>query len=254
MIKAIIGGAAAFALLSGSAAAAVRILPMGWVVVPADTVCRVELDLTGRSGAVTPVSLISDGQVVSLKFAKQDLPSRAFLPIRIDHVRYSNLMLRGEDGTGEMVLSAESEAALRRGGTLDIAWLGEEPLSGSLAGSEQGLADLRVCGAQTAARSRERAASEQDAKTRAEAEARAQALSEAQIAAVRAQAAAAEAQRRQLEDAADRQKRLEAADQERAYQEDRQRAYETARRRGVYYPSPQDDEYDDRWAPYYRPN
>ncbi|MEW5684382.1 MAG: hypothetical protein AB1942_05655, partial [Pseudomonadota bacterium] len=158
---------------------------------PTDTGCRVELELVGSSGAVTPISLISDGQLVSLRFFKADLPARAFLPIRVDKARYSNLMLRGADGSGELVLSEETEAALRKGGLLGVAWLTEEPLSVSLAGSEQGLQDLRVCGAQTASRHRERTAVELAARDRAEAEARAKALNDAQLAAVQAQTAAA---------------------------------------------------------------
>ncbi|MBU2151621.1 MAG: hypothetical protein KKE02_11425, partial [Alphaproteobacteria bacterium] len=164
MIKSIIGGAAAAALLSGPAGAAVpapRPQSFAWVVSPTDTGCRVELELVGRSGGITPVSLISDGQLVSLRFFKDDLPARAFLPIRIDKARFSNLMLRGDGAAGELVLSEETESAMRKGGTLGVAWLSEEPLTASLAGSEQGLSDLRVCGAQTAGRHRERAAAEQ---------------------------------------------------------------------------------------------
>jgi hypothetical protein len=250
VIRSIIGGAIAFALLAGPAAAApARISAAGWVVTPTDTGCRVDLELAGHSGAITPVSLISDGQLISLRFFKEDLPARAFLPIRIDKVRFSNLMLRGTDGAGEIVLSEETEAAMRRGGSLGIAWLSEEPLTGSLAGSQQGLADLRVCGAQSATRHRERAAAELAAKDREEAEARARALNEAQLAAVQAQAAAADAQRRQVEEAAARQRRAEALAQERVYQEARQRAYEDAQRRSSYYYPPPDDDEDDRWAP-----
>jgi hypothetical protein len=204
------------------------------------------MELVGRSGAVTPVSLISDGQLISLRFVKADLPARAFLPIRIDKARFSNLMLRGEAGAGELVLSEETEAAMRRGGTLDVAWLSEEPLSVSLAGSEQGLSDLRVCGAQTATRHLQRATAEQAARDRAEAEARAKALSDAQLAAVKAQAAAADAQRRQLEEAAERQRRIEASQTERTYAQARQRSYEEERR--AYERELQDAE-DERWAP-----
>jgi hypothetical protein len=221
------------------------------VVSPTDTGCRVELELVGRSGAITPVSLISDGQLVSLRFFKEDLPARAFLPIRIDKARFSNLMLRGDGGAGELVLSEETEAAMKKGGTLGVAWLSEEPLTAPLAGSEQGLSDLRVCGAQTASRQRERAAAEQAARDRAEAEARAKALNDAQLAAVQAQTAAAEAQRRQVEEAAERQRRLEAAQAERTYAEARQRAYEEERRRT--YQGQYDDEDDPRWAPPPRP-
>jgi len=250
VIRSIIGGAIAFALLAGPAAAASSAAV--WVVTPTENGCRVDMELTGHSGGVTPISLISDGQLVSLRFFKDELPARAFLPIRIDKVRFSNLMLRGSDGSGELVLSEETEAAMRRGASLGIAWLSEEPLSGPLAGSQQGLTDLRVCGAQTAARHRERAAAEQAAKDREEAEARARVLNEAQLAAVQAQAAAADAQRRQVEEAAARQRRAEAAAQERVYQEARQRAYEDAQRRSYYYPQPDDVE-DDRWAPPPRP-
>ena len=259
MIKSIIGGAAAVALLSGPAGAAspssssaARPPSLAWVVSPTDTGCRVELELVGRSGGITPVSLTSDGQLISLRFFKDDLPTRAFLPIRIDKARFSNLMLRGEGAAGELVLSEETEAAMRRGGTLGVAWLSEEPLTASLAGSEQGLSDLRVCGAQTASRHRERAAAEQAARDRAEAERRARALNEAQLAAVQAQTAAAEAQRRQVEEAAERQRRLEAAQAERTYAEARQRAYDEQRRA---YPRPlyEDEEEEPRWVPPPRP-
>lgn len=229
MIRSIIGGAVAAALLSGPAAAA-RNTPLAWLVTPTESGCRTDLDLAGRTGDVTPASLVSDGELLSLAFRRDGLPARAFLPIRIDGVRYSNLMLRGEDGAGELVLSAETEAALRRGKSLDIAWLSDEPLSVSLEGSGQGLEDLRVCGAQAAARHRERTAAEQAARDRAEAEARAKALNDAQLAAVEAQAAAAEAQRRQVEEAARRQRLAEAEAAERAYAEARQRAYEDERR------------------------
>lgn len=229
MIRSIIGGAVAAALLTGPAVAA-RNTPLAWLVTPTDAGCRADLDLIGRSGAVTPASLVSDGDLVSLKFKREGLPARAFLPVRVDGERYSNLMLRGEDGSGELVLSEETEAAIRRGKSLDIAWLSDEPLSASLEGSGQGLEDLRTCGAQAAARHRERSLAEQAARERAEAEARAKAITEAQLAAVQAQAAAAEAQRRQVEEAAERQRQVEAAAAERAYADARQRAYEDERR------------------------
>lgn len=271
MIKAIIGGAVAAALLSGPAQAAAARTPTAarppvvarpaalWVINPTDTGCRVELELVARSGAVTPVSLISDGDIVSLRFFKDDLPARAFLPIRIDKARFSNLMLRGEDGAGELVLSEETEAAMKKGGTLGVAWLTEEPLTVPLAGSEQGLADLKTCGAQTASRHRERLAADQAARDRAEAEGRAKALNDAQLAAVQAQTAAAEAQRRQVEETAERQRRAEAAAQERVYAEARQRAYEEEQRRRAYQaqapqrPYYDDEDEDDRWAPPPRP-
>jgi hypothetical protein len=265
VIKMVIGGVAAAALLSGSAAAAPKSTsPRGsalaWVVNPTETGCRVDLELVGRSGGVTPVSLISDGQLVSLKFFKDDLPARAFLPIRVDKTRFSNLMLRGPDGSGELVLSEETESAMRRGGVLGVAWLSEEPLSASLSGSEQGLADLRVCGAQTASRHRDRVSAELAARERSEAEARARALNEAQLAAVKAQAAAAEAQRRVVEESAARQRRAEAAQYEaaqyeaaqaeRAYAESRQRAaYEEDRRRAYERERAYEVEDEPRWMP-----
>lgn len=254
MIRAIIGGAVAAALLSGETVAArppQRSNP-AWVVTPTEAGCRVELELSGRSGAVAPVSLTSDGELLSLRFSKADLPARAFLPIRIDKAPYANLMLRSEDDTGELVLSEETERALRKGGTLGIAWLGAEPMTTSLTGSEQGLVDLRTCGAQAASRHRERAAAQQAARDRAEAEARAKAITEAQLAAVRAQTEAAEAQRRQVEEAAERQRRLEAAEAERAYQEARQRAYEEERRRAWERQRAYDDA-EARWEPPARP-
>ncbi|PZQ57831.1 MAG: hypothetical protein DI570_19380 [Phenylobacterium zucineum] len=205
--------------------------------------------MVGASGGVTPVSLISDGQLVSLRFFKDDLPARAFLPIRVDKTRYSNLMLRGGDGSGELVLSEETEAALRKGGVLGVAWLTEEPLSVSLAGSEQGLQDLRICGAQTATRHRERTAVELAARDRAAAEARAKALNDAQLAAVQAQTAAADAQRRQVEETAERQRRAEAAAADRLAMETRQRAYEDERRRAWERQQAYEDEVEERWAP-----
>lgn len=252
MIRLIIGGAVAAALLSGPAQAAAPTpsTTLAWLVTPTDTGCRVQMELSGSSGGVTPVALTSDGQLISLKFFKDDLPARAFLPIRIDKQRFSNLMLRGPDGSGELVLSEETETAMKRGGTLGVAWLSEEPLTGSLAGSERGLRDLRVCGAQAAARHRERTAIELAARERAESEARAKAINDAQLAAIQAQTAAADAQRRTVEEAAERQRRAEAAAQERAYaearqrayEEDRRRAYEEAQRRRAY-------EEEDRWEP-----
>jgi hypothetical protein len=251
-------------------------MSLAWVITPTDGGCKVDLDLTGRSGAITPVTLTSDGQLISLRFRKQDLPERAFLPIRVDQRPFSNLMLRGPDGAGELVLSEETITAMRRGASLGIAWLTDEPLIGALAGSDQGLNDLKTCGEQAAERRRDRIAADQAARQRAEAEARAKALNDAQLAAVEAQTAAAEAQRRQIEETAERQRR---ADEEarreaqaRADAEAQRQAYEDQRRRG-YYPAPvyqdpragYDDEDDDpRWAPpppprqawpprYYRP-
>lgn len=245
MIRSIIGGAAAAALLAGPghAAPAVRTpsppramapgpFSVIWIVTPGETGCRVDLDLVARSGAVTPVSLTSDGQMVSLRFFRDALPPRAFLPIRINGKPYSNLMLRGDDGAGELVLSEDTEAAMRKGAVLGVAWLTEEPLQAPLAGSERGLSDLRTCGAQAAARHRERAAADQAARDRAAAEARARMLADAQLAAVRAQTAAAEAQRRDIEETAERKRRADAdaaAERERQAALDAQaRAYRSA--------------------------
>lgn len=284
MIKMIIGGAVAAALLSGPAPAAPARTPTArapavrlpavrgpaptWVITPTEAGCRMDLELTARSGASTPVSLTSDGQLVSLRFFKEDLPARAFLPLRIDKVRFSNLMLRGEAGAGELVLSEETEGAMRRGATLSVAWLTDEPLSASLGGSEQGLVDLRVCGAQTAQRHRDRSAAELTARDRAQVEARAKAVTEAQLAAIQAQAAAAEAQRSQVEAAAERQRlvdaqaaaerqrRADAEVQSRAYEEARQRVYDEAqadRRRAYERQVEDEDQTDDRWIPPPRP-
>lgn len=275
MIRSIIGGAGAAALIStaifvpaataapsrGRApppASAPRPAPLTWVVTPTDQGCRTDLELVSRSGAITPVSLTSDGQIVSLRFLKDDLPPRAFLPIRVDKTRYSNLMLRGADGSGELVLSEETEAAMKHGGALGIAWLTDEPLSATLAGAGQGLADLRVCGAQAASHYRERRASELAAREKAESEARAKTLADAQLAAVKAQAAAADAQRRQAEEAAELQRRADEdararaveqarLEQERSDQLAQQRAYDAQRQRAYQPPQAQDDE--DDYAP-----
>jgi hypothetical protein len=266
------GGAIALALSAGSAFAAPQyrlvssaVPAAGWIVIPAEASCRTEFELVGRSGAVTPVTMTSDGHVISLKVVKEGLAERAFLPLRIDQKRFSSLMLRTADPTvGELVLSEETEAALRKGSTLAVAWLGEEPLSVSLVGSEQGLTDLKVCGAQMAEQARVNAASAAQAKARAAAEAHAQALANAQLQTARAQQAAAEAERQRVEDAAERQRRAELdaerqrrmeaeaesrayAQQQRQYQYDaeaaRQRAYEEAQRR-YYEPAP-----PPAWAP-----
>jgi hypothetical protein len=253
VIRTIVGGATAVAFLLGPSAALARAPAPAWIVTPSDDGCRAELELVGRSGGSTPVTVVSDGDIVSLKFAKDHLPARAFLPIRIDGARFSNLMLREGEGAGELVLSEETVAALRKGGSLDIAWLADEPRSTSLDGSDRGLADLKVCGAQAASRHREALAEEQARREREEAEARAKALNEAQLAAVQAQAAAAEAQRqraeaerRQAEAAAERDRRAAAEAQARAEEEARRQAYEDDRRR-AYYGGDYDE--DDRWAP-----
>lgn len=215
-----------------------------WIVTPAEASCRVQLDLVGRSGAVTPVTLASDGEILSLRFSKPGLPERAFLPVRVDGARYSNLMLRGPDGdAGELILSEETEAALRRGSSLDVAWLADEPLGVSLAGSGQGLTDLRICGAQIAAQARASAQAQTEAKMRAEQEAREQAVAQAQLEAARAQAAAADAQRQRIAEEAERQRRLEADERQRQYAEAQRRRYEEDRRRA----------WEEEQDAYYRP-
>lgn len=242
MFRLVVPGAAAAALLAGSAAAATP-PPLAWIITPGDGACKTVLDLTSKSGAVTPVSLTSDGVAVSLRFFRDDLPERAFLPIRVDQRRYSNLMLRGADPrAGELILSEETEAALRKGSTLAVAWLGDEPLSGSLAGSGPGVADLKTCGAQAATQARSRQSAEATARAETEARERAKAVADAQVEAARAQTAAAEADRRRIADAAERQRRVEAAEQERLYAEQRQRDYEDEQQR----------DYEDRQRAYER--
>lgn len=199
MYKSVLAGVGLVALVAGSAQAAPRSLAAPWVITPADSVCRTELELTGRAGATAPVTLASDGERIVLRFAKEELPERAFLPIRIDQKPYSNIMRRGPDGAGEITLSETTEAALRKGATLSIAWLMDEPVSAALAGSEQGVPDLKTCGAQVAGEARARWAAEADAKARAETDARAQAIADAQLQAAQAQTAAADAERQRQE-------------------------------------------------------
>jgi murein DD-endopeptidase MepM/ murein hydrolase activator NlpD len=238
------------ALLASPALAA---LPTAaWVISPADGACRTDLELAGRSGAVSPVQLISDGQRLVLRFARENLPEQAFLAVRIDQKRFSNLMTRTSDpAVGELTLSPETEAALRKGSTLDVAWLAAEPVGGSLAGSEQGVSDLRACGLQAAARAqaaRETAAAEA---RRTEEEAHRRAVAEAELQAARAQAGAAEAERQRLADeAAARQAEQDARRQQAAYDAqreayERQAIEEAARRRAweaeqadIYRPAP----------------
>jgi pyruvate/2-oxoglutarate dehydrogenase complex dihydrolipoamide acyltransferase (E2) component len=244
VLKVFVPGAVAAALLAGAANAAPVRSPLAWIITPGDGSCKTVIDLQTRGGAITPVQLTSDGAVVSLRFHRDELPERAFLPIRVDQKRFSNLMLRVGDGTaGELIISEETEAAMRKGTTLAVAWLGDEPLSGSLSGSGPGLSDLRTCGAQAAAQAHARLASETERRTRAEADARAKAVADAQVQAARAQAAAAEAERRRVAEVAERQKQQEAAEQERVYAEQRQRAYDAERQRTYGY-------VDDREAAY----
>lgn len=243
----LVSGAALAALSAGAVQAAARPAVAPWVILPADAACRVELELKGRSGAVAPVTLVSDGERLVLRFAKDELPERAFLPIRVDQKPYSNIMRRtAEPAVGEIVLSDETQAALRRGATLSVAWLADEPVSAALGGSEHGVPDLKTCGAQVAGEARARLSAEQAAAERAQAEAREQALADAQLKAAQAQQAVAEAERERLARAAERERaqaeqaRYETAErqriayqaqQEQAYEEQRRQAYEDAQRR-----------------------
>src|SRR5260221_484732 len=163
-------------------------------IIPEDAACHTDFELVSRSGAVAPVSLISDGQHVALRFTRQGVPSQAFLPIRIDQKPFANLVQRtGEEGLAVMGLSDETLAALKRGKTLQIAWLSDEAMSGSIAGAAQGIADLRTCGAQVAAQRRARDMELEIQRAHAAADSRAKALADEQLAAARAQTAAAEA-------------------------------------------------------------
>ena len=262
----LVGAAVAGPLFTGVAAAA-GLEASAWAIAPEDAACHTDLELVARSGAVAPVALISDGDHVALRFAKEGVPSRAFLPIRVDGKPYANLVQRtGEEGLAVMNLSDETLAALRRGKTLQVAWLADEAVSASLAGAGQGIADLKICGAQVAGQHRARQADLEAQRSRAEVEARAKAVADEQLAAARAQTAAAEAERQRV--AAETQRanaqaeELEAqavqqramADQARQRMladQDRQRAI--AAQRQYYYddrpPPPQDPA---PWG-YYRP-
>jgi len=255
------GVAAAVLLTAQGVLAAPRGDAPAWIVTPAADSCRTDLELTGASGAISPVTLVSDGEGFELLYAKADAPERAFLPLRVDHKAFPNLVLRLSDGRAAMQLSSETVAALRKGGVLQIGWLGEEPLQTRLSGSEQGLSDLKVCGAQVAARYRQQQVAQRETQARAEAEARAQAISAEQIAAAKAQKDAAEAEARR--NAAEADRLQAAADAERARvqaeaEAARQRAEEAARaeaypyaRAGGGYADPQGGyEPPDPYGPY----
>jgi len=265
-MKSLVCGAASIAAVCGWASAASaatpsarpHIEPPGWVIAPGEAACRTELELTGRSGAVSPVSLISDGGQIRLRFAMEEVPERAFLPIRIDQKAYANLVLRGDvPKVAIMALSDETLAAMRKGGTLQIAWLSEEPVRVSLAGAAQAIADLRVCGAQVAAQHQSRLAAQEESRARAAQEARAKAVADEQLATVRAQRAAAEAQRQRLRAEADRaaaqaQQAQAEADRQRAMAlADQQRADYQRRRSYAGYSDTYDDEDEQRpqWIP-----
>ncbi|MGZ3378442.1 MAG: hypothetical protein ACXU8S_17745 [Phenylobacterium sp.] len=251
-------------LASGGPAAAAALEAPAWAITPEDGACRTDLELVSRSGAVAPVALVSDGDRVILRFAKEGAPSEAFLPIRIDQKPYANLVRRtGEEGVQLMGLSDETLGALKRGKTLSIAWLGEESVSSSLTGAAQGIADLKTCGAQVASQRRARDAELEMQRARTAADARAKAVADEQLAAAKAQTAAAEAQRERLA-AETRKANAEAAalaaqaERSRAYyvDDDRDRQIEADRERAAY---ARDYYYRDRAPPpdpnwgYYRP-
>ena len=221
MIKGIVLGAAAAALFAGCAAAApAQPQSQLWVITPSEDSCRTDIDLVGRSGQAAQVTLVSDGQGVELRFSKDDMPQRAFLPLRIDQKPFSNLMQRiDKPRQGAMVLSEETLAALRKGKTLQIAWLAEEPVSAKLGGSEQGLADLKTCGAQVAEQWKAQLTARDTAKARRDADARAKAVADEQIAAAKAAREASEAtKKRETAEAARirQQQAQEDADRQRA--------------------------------------
>lgn len=237
MIKALLSGAAAALLATSAAVAAAAPAPPAWVVQPGAADCRIELELVGASGAISPATLVSDGERVELTFARPDGPEQAFLPIRVDQKPFANLVLRQtDDGSSAMALSAESLAALRKGSVLQIGWLADEPVQMGLQGSDQGLADLRTCGAQVAQRARAEAAARDEARARADAEARAQALANEQLAAAKAQKAAAEAAADR--DAAEAERLRAAADAERQRVQAEAQARELARQQAEAQPYP----------------
>lgn len=257
MYKFLLPGAAAAALIAGAAHAAPAPSPIfTWIVTPDEDSCHTDIELVGKQGGEPQiVSLASDGEHVLLRFTKDEMPKKAFLAIDVDRKPYSNLLTRMENPkVATMTLSDETLAALRRGGTLLIAWLADQPMSASLAGSEQGLNDLKVCGAQVSAQYRANLQAKQEAQARADAEARAKQLADEQLAVVRAQKEAAQAEaakaeqetkRQQAQEDLIRQQQADAERQRQAQQEqqDYQRRY--------YPPQPA---YPPSYQPgYYRP-
>ncbi|MDB5492941.1 MAG: hypothetical protein JWP86_278 [Phenylobacterium sp.] len=239
MIRYLLSGALAVAMLGGPAMAA----PAGssiftWIITPDEDSCHTDIELIGRSNNPAMISLVSDGEHVQLKFAKDEMPKRAFLAVDIDKKPYSNLLTRLDPKVGTMTLSDETLTALRKGGTLLIAWLAEEPVSAKLTGSEQGLNDLRICGAQVSGQYRAQVAARQDAQARVAAEARAKQLADEQLALVRAQKKAAEAQTQQVAQETRRQQAEADAQRQRAEDEDEVRAAEARRQEYLqrYYP------------------
>jgi hypothetical protein len=230
VIRYLLTGVLAAAVSAGASMAAPAPPPNSvftWIVTPDDDSCHTDIELLGKSTAPSSISLASDGQQVTLRFAMEEMPKRAFLAIDIDRKPYSNLLTRMENPkVGVMVLSDETVAALRKGGSLLIAWLADEPVSAKLAGSEQGINDLKVCGAQVNAQYRGNLAARQEGEARAAAEARAKQLADEQVALVRAQKQAAEAQAAKLAEetrAAQAQSQAQAEAQRRQALADQQR-------------------------------
>ncbi|HEX3700298.1 MAG TPA: hypothetical protein VHV27_06450 [Phenylobacterium sp.] len=240
MFKGFLSGAVAAAMLAGSAAAAPSPPPVfSWIITPDEDSCHTDIELIGRSNNPVIIALVSDGEHVLLRFSKDEMPSRAFLAIDINKRPYSNLLTRMENPkVATMTLSDETLTALRKGGTLLIAWLADEPMTASLAGSDQGINDLKTCGAQVAAQYRAQVAGKQEAQAREEAQAHAKQLADEQLAAVRAQKQAAEAEAAKAaeetrhQEAQDEALRQQQADADRQRQADAQRQ-EYMRR---YYP------------------
>jgi hypothetical protein len=259
VFKFLLPGAAAAAMLAASAHAAPAPSPVfTWIVTPDEDSCHTDIELVSKIG-VEPaiISLASDGEHVVLRFTKEDMPKKAFLALDIDKKPYSNLLTRMENPkVATMTLSDETLAALRKGGTLLIAWLTDQPMSASLAGSEQGLNDLKVCGAQVSAQYRANLAAKQEAQARADAEARAKQLAEEQLAAVRAQKEAAQAEAAKAEEETKRQQAQEDMIRQQQADADRQRQAQAEQERQEYqrrYYPPQPS-YPPSYQPgYYRP-
>nr|MEA2797021.1 hypothetical protein [Phenylobacterium sp.] len=208
--------------LSTNVAAAAGLEAAAWAITPEDAACHADFELVARSGAVAPVTLISDGEHVALRFTKEGVPSQAFLPIRIDQKPFANLVQRtGDEGLAVMGLSEETLNAMRHGRILQIAWLSDEAVSASLAGAGQAIADLKTCGAQVAGQHRTREAELEAQRARTEAQARARAVADEQLATAKAQTAAAEAVRQ----------RAAAETEQFAAQAEQQRAMADAERR-----------------------
>jgi vacuolar-type H+-ATPase subunit H len=242
--------------LSTNAAVAAGLEASAWAITPEDAACHTDFELIARSGAVAPVTLTSDGEHVALRFTKEGVPSQAFLPIRIDQKPFANLVQRtNEEGLAVMGLSDETLNAMRRGKVLQIAWLSDEAVSISLAGAAQGIADLKICGAQVASQHRTREAELEAQRIRTEADERAQAVADEQLATARAQTAAAEAVRQRA--SAEAEQLAAQAEQTRAVTEQSRTRTIPAQQQYYYYqdrsrPSQQQQQQSSPWS-YYQP-